>query len=259
MNNWLCLRGALKKARGAYRKLDPVLEAKSEPLLDFLLKIKKGSKKIRTILDFESINQSDPVDLRIVDSFATITNTTVPDVTVLKNALGLWNKFYFTNDFREFLFKQRNNTLGLGARVAHFDENVDERCTFCRLLYPAVRTREDFLHLFRNCPITLGILRNLTWLWRLPITVPGPDQDLFFDKLYWYGIENDESKIVLLIFFDLIRYVLWKFKTRRTLPRIIEFASILSSMLDMVLTLKPKIRTLFFNNHLIANVLQALG
>ncbi len=29
MNNWLCLRGALKKARGAYRKLDPILEAKS--------------------------------------------------------------------------------------------------------------------------------------------------------------------------------------------------------------------------------------
>jgi hypothetical protein len=34
MNNWLCLRGALKKARNAYRKADPILEAKSEPLLE---------------------------------------------------------------------------------------------------------------------------------------------------------------------------------------------------------------------------------
>jgi hypothetical protein len=139
-----------KKSSRRIQETGPVLEAKSETLLDFLLKIKKGSKKIRTILDSESINQSDPVDLRIVNSFATITNTTVPDVTVLKKALGLWNKFYFTNDFREFLFKQRNNTLGLRARVAHFDKNADESCTFCRLLYPAVRTREDFLHLFRN-------------------------------------------------------------------------------------------------------------
>jgi hypothetical protein len=31
---------------------------------------------------------------------------------------------------REFLFKQRNNILGLGARVAHFDDNADELVPF---------------------------------------------------------------------------------------------------------------------------------
>ncbi len=209
------------------------------------MKIKKGSKKIREVLTQYTINQSDPVDLLIVENFARITNTTVPDGTVLKNVLGLWNKVYFTNDFREFLFKQRNNTLGLGARVAHFDENADERCTFCRLLYPAVRTREDFSHLFRNCPITIGLLHNMVRLWRLPLTVPGPDPDPDFENLYWYGIEDGESKLVLTIFFDLFRYVLWKFKTRRVLPRIVEFISVYTSLLDTILSIQPKIRTKF--------------
>jgi len=224
-----------------------------------LLKIKRGSKKIREVLTASAISQSNPVDLLIVESFARITNTTVPDDTVLKNVLGLWNKAYFTNDFREFLFKQRNNTLGIGARVAHFDENVDDRCTFCRILYPAVQTREDFSHLFRNCPITLGLLRNTVRLWQLPITIPGPDPDPVFENLYWYGIKNRENKMVLSIFFDLFRYVLWKFKTRRILPRIAEFISIYTSLLDTILSIKPKIRAKIFNNRLIANVLQALG
>jgi hypothetical protein len=259
MNNWLCLRGALNKAKKNYKKPDPVLENKCEPLLNFLLKIKRGSKKIREVLTADAINQSKPVDLLIVESFARITNTTVPDDTVLKTVLGLWNKVYFTNDFREFLFKQRNNTLGIGARVAHFDENVDDRCTFCRILYPAVQTREEFLHLFRTCPITLGLLRNTVRLWRLPITVPGPDPDPVFENLYWYGIENEENKMELSIYFDLFRYVLWKFKTRRVLPRIAEFISIYTSLLDTILAIKPKIRAKIFNNRLIANVLQALG
>ncbi len=46
MNNWLCLRGALKKAKNNFKKTDPILENKCESLLDFLLKIKKGSKKL---------------------------------------------------------------------------------------------------------------------------------------------------------------------------------------------------------------------
>jgi hypothetical protein len=90
-------------------------------------------------LDSEAINQSQPTALRIVESFADLTSTTVPDENTVKIALSVWNNFYFSNDFREFLFKQRNNTLGVGARVAHFDENVDEWCTFCRLLYLMIR------------------------------------------------------------------------------------------------------------------------
>ena len=110
---------------------------KQEPLLTFMLKQKKGSKKIRKILEKEEIELAQPGSLRIVESFARITATQVPNDEALEKILSVWNMFCFSNDFREFLFKQRNNTLGVGARVGHFDETADERCTFCRLLYPA--------------------------------------------------------------------------------------------------------------------------
>jgi hypothetical protein len=182
MNTWLCLRGALKKAIKNYKKTDLLLERKQESLLSFMLKQKKGSKKIRKILDTEEAEQAQPGSLRIVESFARITATPVPNDESLKKILAVWNMFCFSNDFREFLFKQRNNTLAVGARVGHFDETADERCTFCRLLYLATNTREDFLHLFRTCPITVGLIQNLIRKLRLPIRPPTTDPDPIFDE-----------------------------------------------------------------------------
>ena len=209
----------------------------------------------------ETINQSQPQNLRIVESFARITGTDIPNDTTLKNVLSVWNLFCFSNDFREFLFKQRNNTLDVGARVAHFDDTVDERCTFCRLLFQGTNSREDFVHIFRTCPITVGLIQNLIRLLRLQIPVPGRNPDPNFDKLYWYGLEGNgtDGSVPIIIFFDLFRYCLWKFKTRRKLPRIIELSEIFTSMLGTILFIKPKLRAAIFNNRLIANVLQALG
>jgi hypothetical protein len=42
MNNWLLLRGALRKAKIQYGKNDRLLETKQESLLGFLTKQKKG-------------------------------------------------------------------------------------------------------------------------------------------------------------------------------------------------------------------------
>jgi hypothetical protein len=244
-NVWFCLSGAIKKAVKKYKKADRLLEEKQEALLHFLKKLKKGSKKIRKVLDAEAINQSQPDSLRIVVTFAQLTNTTIPNVEYLKKTLSVWNNFCFSNDLREFLFKQRNNILGLGARVAHFDENADERCTFCRILYQDTRQREDFIHLFRTCPITTGLLQNLFRRFRLQIRAPGPDPDEAFDKMYWYGIDGNEYFLALQIFFDIFRYCLWKFKTRRRLPRIIELSDIYLAILDTILAIKPKLRRLF--------------
>ncbi len=67
MNTWLCLRGALKNVKKKnYKKADQLLEMKQEPLLSFMLKQKKGSKKIRKILDNEETEQAQPGSLRIV-------------------------------------------------------------------------------------------------------------------------------------------------------------------------------------------------
>ncbi len=152
-------------------------ETKQESLSAFLQRQKNDFKKIRKILDAESINQSQASTLRIVESCARITGTTVPNENTLNNVLSVWNLFCFGNDFREFLYKHRNNYLGVGARVAHFDDDTDEHCTFCRILYPATRTREDFLHIFRMCPITVGLIQNPIRNFCLPIPLPDSNLD----------------------------------------------------------------------------------
>ncbi len=79
------------------------------------------------------------------------------------------------------------------------------------------------------------------------------------DRVARPTLDGEEYFPALQIFFDLFRYCLWKFKTRRKLPRIIELSDIYLAILDTILTIKPKLRRLFFNNRLIANTLQALG
>jgi hypothetical protein len=62
-----------------------------------------------------------------------------------------------------------------------------------------------------------------------------------------------------LLVFELFRYILWKFKTRRRLPRIIEVKDIFLNMLEIMIAIKPKLRSAILHNEIIANILQALG
>ncbi len=60
--------------------------------------------------------------------------------------------------------------------------------------YHAKRIREAFLHGFRTCPINIGLIQNLILKFRLPMR---------FDSMYWYGLVYRESKLALIICFDL--------------------------------------------------------
>jgi hypothetical protein len=91
----------------------------------------------------------------------------------------------------------------------------------------------------------MGLLQNLFRRFQLPIHAPGPDPDEAFDKMYWYGIDGDEYFLALQIFFEIFRYCLWKFKTRRRLPRIVELSDIYLAIMDTILAIKPKLRRLF--------------
>ena len=166
---------------------------------------------------------------------------------------------------REFIFKERNNILGIGARVIHFDETVDERCTFCRILYPPTETREEFIHLFRYCPIVKTYLQYLIRRLRINITYADPDPELvpdpgeIFNEIYWYGTHLNKTDASTVLFFELFRFIIWKFKTRRILPRPHEVHDVFLNMLDVILLCNKKIKNAFTKNVLLSQVLQALG
>jgi hypothetical protein len=61
---------------------------------------------------------------------------------------------------REFIFKFRNNLLGLNTRVSHFNGNVDRLCTFCKNSNVIPVPEETFTHLFFECSFSKKAIKG---------------------------------------------------------------------------------------------------
>jgi hypothetical protein len=72
---------------------------------------------------------------------------------------------------------ERNNCIRVGARLAHFLQNVvHDECTFFRINNPNTVNRETFIHFFSFCTVTTVRLRGLS---RTAGIVCSPELDNF--------------------------------------------------------------------------------
>ncbi len=140
----------------------------------FIRSFKKGSKKFREIINFNPSLPQERDQLRTVLTMAAITDTQIPDHTELGKILGLWNRSFLPNELREFLFKERNNSLPLNNRTAHFIANVDNRCLFCKIINNETRQKESFVHTFFDCPVTRNALNGFIALSRIQVRANDP-------------------------------------------------------------------------------------
>jgi len=195
--------------------------------------------------------------LTIVQSFADLTDTEVQSVDIIKRCLGGWNHYATENLFREFVFKQRNNQLRTNNRLHAIDHNIDPRCSFCRIIDNDTNTRETFGHLFFTCPVTSALLNALAQ--KLEPRIP-TDSELF-KNLYWYGRfdENTAIESVLLLFFDTVRFLIWKFRYRRKVPNWLMLERELKFTLVCVFNLNQSIKTKAESANIISNLLPARG
>ena len=208
--------------------------------------------------------QYDNQSLRCVNSFARLTDTSIPVSTHLNNCLKLWNFSWLNNDMRNFLFKFRNNDLRLNNRVNAYDNTVDPRCTFCRIIDAATVVRDSLNHAFYDCPTVKHLLVRL-------IDRCEPRQDVhsrLFRQLYWYGsgvtAEDDESfapngNLAGLIIFDTFRYVTWKFRLKRRVPNINSFSREFDFVLKVALSNSRKATEILAGDNMFSNFLQARG
>jgi len=217
---------------------------------------KKGSKRIRKIFEHTGGAENSLQNLRIVTTFYELTNTINQSSNTLKRCLGAWNGAYFDNNIREFLFKFRNNQLGLNNRINAFDPTHDPRCNFCKIRDSNTAIRESFKHTFLLCPTTHSLLTQLVN--RLE---PAPAINGQFFNLYWFGCydENPQWEFTINIVFDVFRYLIYKFKMRRKIPSNIQFFSEMSFILETTAGKNQSIRTSLLANNFIGNVLPALG
>jgi hypothetical protein len=182
----------------------------------------------------KSINLSDPTRSQSVVTFNRNVSLDIPDKVNLLPMLGAWNLSFLSNDHREFIFLERNNLLRVGAVAVHIWNNVNDRCTFCRILNPDTVNRETFNHLFKLCPVTTNLLRGLTRTvgLRYNLDMEG------FNSMYWNGIQNGKFHLDLLLTFEMFRHCVWSFKKRRIIPTQITFAQNFTSNLNTIKLLR---------------------
>jgi len=135
-------------------KLRNIDASKPPQSLEFFFKsFDKGSKPFRFIL---AANQKNSIEhLNTVVSFCNIISLPMPNIKTLKGAWSEWNNSYYPNRCREFLYKFRNNTLGVNARVCKFVQEIKAECSICVAnSEPLPINSETFLHVFFECNYT---------------------------------------------------------------------------------------------------------
>ena len=129
----------------------------SMPLEDFFRSFKRGSKKIRNILERDRFIKHKANQLSAVRTFFGLIGENLCSDTELHKILGLWGLNSLSNKHREFAYKFSNNLLGINTRTAHFVDNTDRSCTFCKENNVPWPSPETFVHLFFECPFTSAI------------------------------------------------------------------------------------------------------
>ena len=143
-----------------------------------------------------------------------------------------WKFSWISNDMRNFLFLLRNNAPMLSNCLNAFDETVNPNCSFCRIIDRDTRTRDGFEHLFRTCPVTSRLLVQVQWcnLFKPQLDINSES----FDNLYWYSKAPAGYKESLLIplMADFSKYVLWKYKVRKRIPKFPNFIQEIFSVIN---------------------------
>ncbi len=91
------------------------------------------------------------------------------------------------NQLREIIFLCRNNLLKVGAHAAHFQQQVDSLCFFCRMLVNDTLVKETFNHIFFTCPVTTRMLTSVLTKLEAKIDILSEN----FLKASWYGVAEN--------------------------------------------------------------------
>jgi hypothetical protein len=252
----LQLRLSLTRTRNLLTNRIIANNPKCITITEFFRAPTKGSKRYRRY--FEKYGTT-PVDIRNARSVTTLFNLVqlpVPDSTILKTCITLWNLSFFGNSFREFSFKCWNNYLALNNRVAAFDNTVNPNCTFCRIRDPNTSTRESFNHIFFSCPSVSVIIDYL-----LEFFLIGNMNLEEKKSFFWTGYVDRQENLqhLYLIFWESARFSIYRYKKRRSIPNPLMVKNDIFFNLKTSIYSKPGYRTYIDSCPALARWLPALG
>jgi len=189
----------------------------SQSVAFFLKSFEKGSKPFRRILQHNETNRSTVGGITTVKKFFSLVDIDLPEEKILKFLWSDWNCGFLTNRCREFLFKFRNNILGLNSRVCKFVNTVQAECTFCCMnKEPFPINTESFVHLFFSCHVSDKYRKKIeTCLF--PEIVNNTD---IIRREFWFlgkmpGDRNYNPFISALV--NIVNHLIWEMKLRKEL------------------------------------------
>jgi exonuclease III len=126
----------------------------------FMSRFKKGSRPFRKIFEQYNSRKLKCNSLTKTKTFFRLIGCDIFEEKMLEEFNSEWGANYYPPKIKDFIFKFRNNLLGINTRVAHFNANIDRSCTFCRITNQNILHEETFVHLFFECSVTKKVLNS---------------------------------------------------------------------------------------------------
>jgi hypothetical protein len=160
---------------------------------------------------------------------------------ILHICWGEWQRNYYGNRCKEFIYKFRNNILGINQRVCKFVPDVGAECDICRVSKePLPINTESFLHLFFECPHT-SRYRNIVIENFFPELANATEEQM---KNFWFlGIMPNTRKVNPFVscMVTEVNFYIWKMKLNKSLLPLGIFIQDLSYTMYSVLKMSNKL------------------
>ncbi len=155
VNEYMYISAGARYARERYSN-KPDSPGKSKCIIAGVYSKKGSSKKYRQVLDLK-YRYTPVLELRMVRTFSGLINVQITDPDRCGFLVSIWNLHMLPNNIKWFAFHFFNNSLPIGTRLAaryRADPlvRINDLCTFCIKGNIANPERENFCHLFCECP-----------------------------------------------------------------------------------------------------------
>jgi hypothetical protein len=170
---------------------------------------------------------------------------TIIDLETSKKVNAVWNKSYFSNATRTFLFKLHNNTAGYNKAVSHFIRGHSPNCTFCDLTGNQEVEDETVLHLFYSCRTSESFIENI-FSWILGERANISRQEFFVN----FNRPNHKKNEALFLISMLVKKFMWDSKQRFSLPNIENAKIFIKEEVKIMCYCSKKARKIFLNSEI---------
>jgi hypothetical protein len=171
-------------------------------------KVKGISRYLRSL--FANDGKIIPLNKAQTKKFSETVNCMTVNDEVKKYWITAWTGQGVGTEHKNFLRKLYGNKLMVNARASHFRAETSPECTFCIIKKNLPAPKETIEHLFWYCPdVNSSIAASAEKIINGPV-----GKDFFFTGIGG----NDKFCKAAIIFFDIVKYVIWEHKCQKKKP-----------------------------------------